>query len=144
MSVSNPSLNRLLSASPFDLAPRDSASGRFNQHLHVRRREGGALPSSTNGGAATAVTATAATNHMCDQCGGIGGHATGCTAAGVAAVSSSQPTTNSRTFILSNPCSAARLFSRAVLGGPLSVASQANLYFVCCADVRTPAMMPCG
>lgn len=101
MSVSNPSLYRLLSASPFDLAPGESASERFNQHLRNQRRAATAAAHSTGrilspssrttvpgGGGAAAAADTGPTamqmparSRICDQCGAIGGHTTACSAA---------------------------------------------------------------
>lgn len=99
MSVSNPSLYRLLSASPFDLAPGESASERFNQHLRNQRRAATAAAHSTGrvspssrttvpgGGGAAAAADTGPTamqmparSRICDQCGAIGGHTTACSA----------------------------------------------------------------
>lgn len=89
MSVS--SLNQLLSASPFDLAPGDSASERFNQHLRGQRRAAtpGAAASSSSSSSSSSpplplpLPPSTATNQMCDQCGGIGGHTAACTSGAV-------------------------------------------------------------
>lgn len=98
--MSNPSLYRLLSASPFDLAPGESASERFNQHLRNQRRAATAAAHSTGrilspssrttvpgGGGAAAAADTGPTamqmparSRICDQCGAIGGHTTACSA----------------------------------------------------------------